>query len=88
LSIQEQVAAGALTVATAADLHKRVDDIAKRLDAGDDKDLPKKIKDLRNKLTDLRREGRLTQAGYDALNRGLDPVAALAPPRPPPPPKP
>jgi serine/threonine protein kinase len=84
LSIQEQVAAGALTEAAAVDLHKRVDDIAKRLDAGDRKDLPKKIKDLRTKLTDLHREGRLTQAGYDTLNRDLDPVAALAPPGPPP----
>ncbi|GIF53224.1 serine/threonine protein kinase [Asanoa ferruginea] len=83
LSIEEQVAAGALTAATATDLHKRVDDIAKRLGADDDKDLPKKVKDLRTKLTDLRREGRLTQSGYDALNRDLDPVAALAPPPPP-----
>ena len=83
LTIQQQLAAGQVTEATAADLNKRVDDIAKRISEGNDRAAAKKIKDLRTKLTELHRDGRLTQAGFDALSRSLDRVAALVPPMPP-----
>ena len=83
LTIQQQLAAGQVTEATAADLNKRVDDIANRISEGNDRAAAKKIKDLRTKLTELHRDGRLTQAGFDALSRSLDRVAALVPPMPP-----
>jgi hypothetical protein len=79
LAIQKQVAADQLEAPAAADLNKRVDDIDKRLDEGDDRDLAKKIKDLRTRLTRLLDEGRCTQTAYDTLSDGVDRVAALIP---------
>jgi len=79
LSIQEQVDTGNLNPDMASDLFKKVDEIAKELNEGDEEEAAKKINDLRNKLTSLRRDGKLTDTGYDTLIRDVDRVATLLP---------
>jgi eukaryotic-like serine/threonine-protein kinase len=91
LTIQQQVTAGHLAPASANDLYKKVDELAAKINEGDGAEATKKIKELRDKLTGLRREGRLSQAGYDALSAGVDRIAATVPtptPKPTPKPKP
>ncbi|MEV4537002.1 serine/threonine-protein kinase [Asanoa sp. NPDC049518] len=71
--IEKQVAAGQLKPKEAGDLRKRVDEIARRLER-DDPGVEKKIGELRNRLAELRRQDKLTEAGYRAMSRA---VAAL-----------
>jgi eukaryotic-like serine/threonine-protein kinase len=79
LTIQQQVTAGHLAPASANDLYKKVDEIAAKINEGNGAESAKKIKELRDKLTGLRRDGRLSQAGYEALTASLDRIAATAP---------
>ncbi|SNT59033.1 serine/threonine protein kinase [Asanoa hainanensis] len=70
-TIDAQVDASQLKAKEAADLHKRVDDIADRLDR-DAPDAPRKIGELRTRLADLRRQDKLTETGYAAISRAVD----------------
>jgi serine/threonine-protein kinase len=79
LTIQQQVTAGHLAPAGANDLYKKVDELAARINEGNSAEATKKLKELRDKLTGLRRDGRLSQAGYDALSAGVDRIAATVP---------
>lgn len=72
LSIQRQVTAGHLTPEAASELYKKVDEIADQLSKGDTDEASKKIEELREKLVDLHEHGKLSKAGYDALNQDLD----------------
>jgi hypothetical protein len=85
LAIQQQVTAGHLAPASANDLYKKVDEIAKEITDGRAAETAKKIKELRDRLTSLREDGRLSQAGYETLSRSLDAVEAAAPSPPAPP---
>jgi serine/threonine-protein kinase len=76
-TLDEQVASGQLKPKEAEDLRKRIDDIARRLDR-DDPETSKKIDELRTRLADLRRQDKLTEAGYTAMSRAVDRVAAAA----------
>jgi serine/threonine-protein kinase len=86
LSIRQQVDAGHLNPEKAADLYKKVDDIAHAINDGHQADATKKLKELRDKLTDLHNAGTLTTAGYDRLTVDLDRLAdslsLTEPPRP------
>lgn len=79
LSIQEQVTTGNLNPDMAKDLYKKVDEFAREMNAGDTTDAAKKVKDLRELLATLLKEGRLTRVGYDALSRDVDRLAASLP---------
>jgi serine/threonine-protein kinase len=76
-TLDEQVASGQLKPKEADDLRKRVDEIARRLER-DDPETGRKIGELRTRLADLRRQDKLTEAGYTALSRAVDRVAAAA----------
>ncbi|MEV0810842.1 protein kinase [Micromonospora sp. NPDC050200] len=75
-SIQEQVEAGRLNPDAAKDLHTKVDAIAKEIAEGDPDQAEDQLKKLRDKLSDLRRDGKLTADGYDALTADADRIAA------------
>jgi serine/threonine-protein kinase len=77
LSIRQQVDAGHLNPEKAADLYKKVDDIAHAINDGHQADAAKKVKEFRDKLTDLHHAGTLTTAGYDRLTTDLDRLADL-----------
>ncbi|HET8682817.1 MAG TPA: protein kinase [Micromonosporaceae bacterium] len=79
LSIQEQVETGNLNPDMASDLYKKVDEIAREMNAGDTEDAAKRIQELRAKLDTLLNDGRLSASGYDILSRDLDRVAATLP---------
>jgi serine/threonine-protein kinase len=75
VTIQQQVYAGNLNGDTARDLNHMVDDLAKAIANDNPDDEAKKLKALRDKLTSLYKEGKLSADGYHTLNRGLDQVA-------------
>ena len=75
LSIRQQVDAGHLNPGKAPDLYKKVDDIAHAINDGHPADAAKKVKEFRDKLTDLHHAGTLTTAGYDRLTTDLDRLA-------------
>jgi serine/threonine-protein kinase len=76
LTIQQQVNAGHLNADTARDLNHMVDDLAKAIANDNPDDEAKKLKALRDKLTSLYKEGKLSADGYRTLNRNLDLIAA------------
>lgn len=76
LSIQQQVATGNLNPEVARDLYRSVDEIAREINEGDTSTAAKKVEELRDLLTILLKEGRLTQAGYDVLSRDADRLGA------------
>jgi eukaryotic-like serine/threonine-protein kinase len=89
LSIRQQVDAGHLNPARAADLYKKVDDIAHATNDGHPADAAKKVKEFRDKLAELHDTGTLTTAGYDRLTADLDRLAdSLSLTEPPGPPEP
>jgi eukaryotic-like serine/threonine-protein kinase len=79
LSIQQQVSTGNLNPDVAKDLYKKVDEIAREINADDATDAANKLNNLRDKLAGLLEQGELTTVGHDALTRDLDrPAAALS----------
>jgi serine/threonine-protein kinase len=89
LSIRHQVDAGHLNPAKAPDLYKKVDDIAHATNDGHAADAAKKVKEFRDKLTELHDAGTLTTPGYDRLSADLDRLAdSLSITEPPDPPEP
>ncbi|MFE9689855.1 protein kinase [Micromonospora sp. NPDC005806] len=75
-SIREQVEAGRLNPDAARDLHAKVDANAKEIAERDTDQAEEQLKKLRDKLGELRRDGRLTADGYDALTADADRIAA------------
>jgi hypothetical protein len=53
-----------------------VDDLAKSIATGNTADASKKLKALRDKLTGLSKDGKLSAEGYRLLNLAVDRVAA------------
>jgi serine/threonine-protein kinase len=66
-ALQAQVDAGQLDRRAARDLLKRLAEVARRYSQGDAERAADKFADLREKLDDLREDGKLTRAGYQAL---------------------
>jgi eukaryotic-like serine/threonine-protein kinase len=77
MAIQQQVQNGQLNPAAAPDLQGRVDEIVKEINQGDVKTARDKVTALRQKLSDLNREGKLSSAGYAALSVKVDLIADL-----------
>ena len=75
-SVQRQADTGALKPDAVKDVNHSVDDLAKALSSANPDDETKKLKALRDKLTSLYREGKLTAAGYTEINSSVDAVAA------------
>ncbi|MGW5667491.1 protein kinase domain-containing protein [Micromonospora sp. NPDC003776] len=75
-SIRRQVDAGRLNPDAARDLHTKVDAIAKAIAENDPDQAEDQLKKLRDKLGELRRDGKLTTDGYDALTADADRIAA------------
>ncbi|MFF4875405.1 protein kinase [Micromonospora sp. NPDC000668] len=75
-SIREQVEAGRLNPDAAKDLHTKVDAIAKEIAESDTDHAEDQLKKLLEKLSELRRDGKLTADGYDALTADADRIAA------------
>ncbi|OKI77056.1 protein kinase domain-containing protein [Micromonospora sp. CB01531] len=75
-SIRNQVEAGRLNPDAAKDLHTKVDAIAKEITENDPDQAEDQLKKLREKLGDLRRDGKLTTDGYNALTADADRIAA------------
>jgi serine/threonine-protein kinase len=70
--IQVQLADGNLDEEAARKLMERLDNVANEIDDGDLDDAAKKVGDFRKELRDLRREGRVMSAAYDAILASLD----------------
>lgn len=79
LSIQLQVGTGQLNPDAAKDLHAKVDAIAKEIAEDDPQAAEEQIKKLREKLTELLRDGKLSAVGYLDLTAGVDRIAAELP---------
>jgi hypothetical protein len=75
-SIQRQSDTGGLKPDAVRDLTHMVDDLAKSITTANPDDETKKLSALRDKLTNLYREGKLTAAGYSEINGRVDAVAA------------
>jgi len=75
-SIQRQSDIGGLKPDAVRDLNHAVDDLAKSITSANPDDETKKLKALRDKLTSLYREGKLTGAGYSEISSRVDAVAA------------
>jgi serine/threonine-protein kinase len=75
-SIQSQADTGGLKPDSVRDLNHAVDDLAKSMTSANPDDEAKKLKALRDKLTSLYREGKVTGAGYTEINNRIDAVAA------------
>ncbi|HEX5595508.1 MAG TPA: hypothetical protein VFX61_05715 [Micromonosporaceae bacterium] len=59
----------------AKDLNKRLREVSKALNKGDTDKASKKLREFAEKADNLRKEGKLTAAGYDALAAALAPLA-------------
>jgi serine/threonine-protein kinase len=77
LSIQQQVAAGHLTPESATDLQKKVDEFEQKFTEGNTREAAKKARDLREKITKLHHDGKLTDDGYQALLNDVSRLDAL-----------
>jgi serine/threonine-protein kinase len=75
-AIGQQVTAGGLKPDAAGDLNHMVDDLAKTIATGNTGEVAKKLKALRDKLTTLNREGKLSDDGFLILTSAVDQVAA------------
>jgi hypothetical protein len=75
-SIQRQADTGGLKPDAVKDLNHLVDDLAKSMTGGPPDDETKKLKALRDRITSLYREGKLTGASYTEINSRVDAVAA------------
>lgn len=75
--LQQQVEAGQVDPHAADDISHQLDDLTHRLDHGDGHghDSTDKIKGLRNDLTQLQEDGKMTTAGYNTLTARLDQLA-------------
>jgi hypothetical protein len=70
-AIQAQALAGQLDDQKANDLIRRLDEIQRRLSSGDADKATEKIAEFRKKIDEIHREGKITDAGRDALNQAL-----------------
>lgn len=66
-ALRQQADTGQLDRKAARDLLKQLTEVARRLSEGDAERAADKFADVREKLADLRRDGKLTRAGYAAL---------------------
>jgi eukaryotic-like serine/threonine-protein kinase len=78
--IEEQRQAGDLDDKTADELTKKLEQVSREVNKGDTGKAAEKLADLRSKLDELHRDGKITTAGYDAVQAGLTQLADTLPP--------
>ena len=78
--IEEQRQAGGLDDKTADELTKKLEQVGREVNKGDTGKAAEKLADLRSKLDELRRDGKITTAGYDAVQASLTQLADTLPP--------
>jgi eukaryotic-like serine/threonine-protein kinase len=77
--IGEQWQAGNLDGDTALELMKRFQEVDHELGDGEAGKAAEKLADLRNKLDEMHRDGKITTAGYDAVSASLTQLAETLP---------
>jgi serine/threonine-protein kinase len=77
--IEEQRQAGRLDDKTADKLGKELEEVGREVDKGDTGKAGEKLAELRSKLDELHREGKITTAGYDAVQASLTQLADILP---------
>jgi hypothetical protein len=80
ITLQAQVDAGHLDLDDAEDLDNKIDDIERYVARGEVDKAAKELADLRTKLEDLRKDDKITTAGYEAVLTSLDQLADGLPP--------
>ena len=78
--IEEQRQAGHLDGETAEELTKKLLEIDRELAKGKRGEAAKKLAELRSKLDELHRDGKIPTAGYDAVQASLSQLADTLPP--------
>jgi eukaryotic-like serine/threonine-protein kinase len=78
--IEEQRQAGRLDAKTADKLAKELEEVGREVDKGDTGKAAEKLAELRSKLDELHRDGKITTAGYDAVQASLTQLAGALPP--------
>jgi serine/threonine-protein kinase len=78
-AIQAQVAAGELNANSAKDLTKKLDEIERQLNGRESDKAAEKVDDLRDRLAELRRDGKVSNAGYAAILASIDQLASAVP---------
>jgi hypothetical protein len=78
--IEEQRQAGRLDDKTADKLAKKLEEVGREVDQGDTGKAADKLAELRNNLDGLHRDGKITTAGYDAVQASLTQLAGTLPP--------
>jgi serine/threonine protein kinase len=77
--IDEQRQAGRLDGKTADKLAKELEEVGREVDKGDTGKAAEKLAELRSKLDELHRDGKITTAGYDAVQASLTQLAGALP---------
>ena len=78
--IEEQRQAGSLDGKTADELTKKLEQVGREVDKGDTSKAAEKLTDLGSKLDELHRDGKITTAGYEAVQASLTQLADTLPP--------
>jgi serine/threonine-protein kinase len=78
--IEKQRQAGHLDGKTIDELTKKLEEVEREVDEGDMGKAAEKLADLRSKLDKLHRDGKITTAGYDAVQASLTQLADTLPP--------
>ena len=78
--IEEQRQAGSLDGKTADELTKKLEQVGREVDKGDTGKAADKLGDLSSKLDELHEDGKITTAGYDAVQASLTQLADTLPP--------
>jgi predicted metal-dependent peptidase len=74
-----RVRAGEVEADVAEDLQDKLDDAAGKLHEGEPREAAKRVADVRDKLVDLRNDGKIPAGAYDELRTGLDSLAESLP---------
>jgi serine/threonine protein kinase len=77
--IEEQRQAGQLDGTTADELTKKLEQVGREVNKGDTGKAAEKLADLRSKLDELHQDGKITSAGYDAVQASLTQLADTLP---------
>jgi serine/threonine protein kinase len=78
--IEQQWQAGNLDGEAADDLMKGFQEVDRELGDGEARKAAEKLADLRNKLDEMHRDGKIATAGYDAVSAGVTQLAETLPP--------
>jgi hypothetical protein len=79
--LAQQADTGQVDPGTASDLRSGLDDIARRLSKGQTGQVTSRIAQLRDRLTGLAQDGKLTAGGYQVLTAGLAQLAGSLTPK-------